>query len=97
MMHFNETKTSMWAGIIFTSHFHDIYCLSIRLKCEDMNLVVDNFKLLKIIGDTNMIITNMNNMLVYPKEYRNTYRGILQLVYQDSPEVSQGSPLQVVS
>ena len=88
MMHFNGTKTGMWIGIIFTSHFHDIYCLSFRLKCEGMNFVADNFDFLRIIGDTNMIITKLNNMFEHPKERLNRCMDMLQLAFKVPPNFS---------
>ena len=76
--------------------FHDICYLSFRLKLEGMNFVADSFKFLSNIRYTNMIITKRNNMLACPKECLNKYRGILQLVHQDSPEIFKGSSLQMV-
>ena len=93
---FNETDTSMWTGIIFTSHFHDIYCLSFRLKCEGMNFVADNFKFLKNIGDINMIITKMNSMFACPKECLSRCRDILQQAFKNTDEYFQSSPLQMI-
>ena len=73
----------MWTGMIFISHCQDFYCLSLRLKCEGINYVADNFKILKIIRDTNTIITKLNNMLVYPKKCLSTCEDKLQLPYED--------------
>ena len=83
LMHFNGTET----GIVFTSHFHDIYYLSFRLKCEGMNFLVENFIFLWIIGYINMIITKMNNMFAHPKEHLNSCRDMLQLVFKDTQEI----------
>ena len=58
----------MWKGIVFTSPFHDICYLSFNLIFEGMTFVVDNIKILKIIGDTNMIIIKMNYMFACPKK-----------------------------
>ena len=44
MMYFNKTDTCIWTGIVFTSPFHDICCLSFQLEFGGMNLVADNFK-----------------------------------------------------
>ena len=64
MIHFNKIDTCRWTCMIFISHCQDIYCLSFHLKCEGMNFVAHNFKISKIIRDTNMITTKMNEVLI---------------------------------
>ena len=66
------------------------------MKCEGMNFLADNFEILKIIGDTNMIDTKMNSMFARPKECLSRCRDLLQLAFVDTPEDFQGSPLQMI-
>ena len=58
-----------------------------------MDYVAGNFKIFEIIRVTNMIITKMNNILVYPKRCLSRCKDKLQLEYEDL----QGPPLQMVS
>ena len=77
------------------SPFHDICYISFALKFEGMNCVVVNFKRLRIIGGTNIIITNTNNMLACPKKCLNIYRNTLQLTIEDSLGLSLSMVSQV--
>ena len=84
MIHLIKTPKSIWKGMLFTLHFQNFNYLYFQLKNEGMDYVGDNFKILKIIQDTNMIITKMNNILVYPKRCLSRCRDMLQLAYEDS-------------
>ena len=91
-IHFNKIKTSMWAGMIFTPLFHSIYCLSLRLKHEGINLIANSFKFLKNIEGTNINVPKMKNVLLCPKECLNKYKNMLQLALKKTPKDFYGSP-----
>ena len=56
MIHLNKTKEGRWTGMVFIPRFHNICCLSFHLKHEVIYYIVNNFKILWIIGVTNMIV-----------------------------------------
>ena len=96
MMHFNRTEAGMWASIVFTSPYHDICYLSFHLKLQGTNFVADNFKFLKIIVDTDMIIRKFKKVFACPKESLNRCKHILQLALKDSLENFHGLSLQMI-
>ena len=63
-------------------HFHNIYCLSFHLKHEGMNYIVDNFKISRIIGVTNMIVKRISNVLVHSNKFLSKWRDMLRLTYE---------------
>ena len=86
----------MWASIVFTSPYHDICYLSFHLKLQGTNFVADNFKFLKIIVDTDMIIRKFEKVFACLKECLNGCKDILQLAPKYSPEKFHGSSLQMI-
>ena len=83
----------MWVSMIFIHQFQSIYCLSFCLKREGMNYLDDNFKISRIIWNTNMINTKISDVLVYPKKWLSKCRDRLRLTYEDS----QGPALRIAS
>ena len=58
--------------------------------------MASNFKILRIIGDTNMIVTKMDSMIACRKEYLSRCKDMLQLAFKDTHVDFQGSPLQMI-
>ena len=79
--------------MIFIPQFHNIYCLSFRLKNEGMNYIVDNFKSSRIIGVTNLMVEKISNILVCPKKCLSRCRDRLWLTYEDLRDLT----LQIAS
>ena len=69
--------------MIFILQFHDIYCLLFHVKHEGMDYIVDNFKISKIIGVTNMIVEKINDIPVCTKKSLSKCRDRLRLTYED--------------
>ena len=59
-----------------------MYCLSIHLKHEGMDYIVDNFESSEIVGVTNMIVEKISNILVCPKKCLSKCRDRLRLTYE---------------
>ena len=64
MLHLNKEKEGRWIGMTFIPQSHNIYCLSLHLKHEGMDYIIDNLKSSRIIGVNNMIVEKIRNILL---------------------------------
>ena len=82
IIYLNKTEKGRLTCMLFIPQFHNIYCLSFHLKHEGMNYIVDNFKILRIIGVTNMAVEKISNVLVFPNKCLSKSKDRLWLIYE---------------
>ena len=81
MIHLNKTEEGRWIGMTFIPRSHNIDRLSLHLKHEGMDYIVDNFKISRIIGVTNMIVEKISNIPICTKKGLSKCRDMLRFTY----------------
>ena len=68
-IHLNKIMAGRWTSMISITQLHGICCLPFHLNHEGMNYFADNFKISRIIWNTNVFLKRTDNIHVYPKKH----------------------------
>ena len=83
MIHLNKTKEGRWTSMTFIPQSHNIYCLSFHLKHEGMDYIVDNSKISRNIGVTDLIMERIINIPICTKKSSSKCKDRLWLTCED--------------